>query len=167
MPVIAGGRPRVDTALAHQTPGRVPVDFGSTSVRGIHVSRVSALRRNYGLSAEPVKVIDPGAILGEIGDELQRAMGIDTIGIRPRNIRCGFSGGGLEEWRLYDGTEVLVPAGVDVMIDTNADGLIHPQDDRSARPHARMPPCGYFFEAMVRPQPCEEEGLRPEENLEE
>ena len=35
---------RVQAALSHQTPDRIPIDFGGTAVTGIHVSCVAALR---------------------------------------------------------------------------------------------------------------------------
>jgi len=37
-------RRRVADALRHRQPDRVPIDFGSTSVTGIHVECVAALR---------------------------------------------------------------------------------------------------------------------------
>jgi len=37
-------RERVVASLNHQAPDRVPIDFGGTSVTGIHVSCVAALR---------------------------------------------------------------------------------------------------------------------------
>ena len=60
----------VRQALAHRT-GRVPVDFGSTAVSGIHVSVVEALRRHYGLSAGPIRVTEPYQMLGEVTDDLR------------------------------------------------------------------------------------------------
>ena len=60
-------RERLAAALHHQTPDRVPVDFGGTAVTGMHVSAVSRLRqavtsdRHY-----RVKVIEPYQMLGEI-----------------------------------------------------------------------------------------------------
>lgn len=39
---------RVQSALAHRMPDCVPVDFGATSVTGIHCKVVEALRQHYG-----------------------------------------------------------------------------------------------------------------------
>ena len=58
-------RERLQAALNHQQPDRVPVDFGGTVVTGIHVSAVAALRGYYGLEKRLVKVLDPGQMLGE------------------------------------------------------------------------------------------------------
>ena len=57
-------RDRLRTALEHREPDRIPLDFGSTAVTGIHVSCVAALRDYYGLPADPVKVHEPYQMLG-------------------------------------------------------------------------------------------------------
>jgi hypothetical protein len=54
-------------------PDRVPLDLGGTFVTGIHISCLAALRRHYGLEPSPVKAIDPGQMLGEIGEDLSTA----------------------------------------------------------------------------------------------
>lgn len=161
------GRMRVSTTLSHRAPDRLPVDFGATSVTGMHVSCVAALRRHYGLAEGPVKVIDPGAMLGEIAEDLQLAMGVDTVGIRSRMVRFGFPAADWKPWRTYGGLEVLVPGGFNVTVDANGDTLMHPQGDVTAPASARMPKDGYFFDGIVRQQPFTEDSLRPEDNLEE
>jgi hypothetical protein len=158
---------RVRTALAHQQPDRLPVDFGGTFVTGIHVSCVAALRRHYGLEAGPVKAIDSGQMLGEIADDLKLAMGIDTEGLRGPTARFGFPAKDWKPWRMYDGLEILVPGGFNVTVDANGDTLMYPQGDLSAPPSARMPNGGHFFDSIVRQEPIDEERLRPEDNLEE
>ena len=70
---------RVQNALNHSTPDRIPVDFGATSVTGIHCKVVEALRQHYGLDPHPVRVIEPFQMLGEIEEDLQEIMGIDCV----------------------------------------------------------------------------------------
>lgn len=158
---------RVQTTLAHRTPDRVPIDFGGTFVSGMHVSCVAALRRHYGLDPSPVRVIDPGQMLGEIGEDLKQAIGIDTEGVIKRMTRFGFPLEGWKPWRMPDGLEVLVPGGFEVSIDANGDILMHPQGDRSAPPSSRMPAGGYFFDPIIRQEPLDEDKLDPRDNLEE
>src|ERR1017187_7564313 len=43
-------RDRLRIALDHREPDRIPLDFGSTAVTGIHVNCVAALREHYGLT---------------------------------------------------------------------------------------------------------------------
>src|ERR1035438_7666332 len=91
-----GSADRVRTALRHQTPDAGPIDFGGTFVTGIHVSCVAALRRHLGLGDDPVRVIDPGQMLGEIDEALKQALGVDTEGVVRRMTRFGFP---LSDWK--------------------------------------------------------------------
>ncbi|RPJ56574.1 MAG: methyltransferase [Acidobacteria bacterium] len=158
---------RVRTSLNHKAPDRVPVDFGSTSVSGIHVSCVAALRRFYGLERRPVTVIEPGQMLGEIDEELKAAIGIDTESVFRRMTRFGFPAEDWKPWRMPDGLEVLVPGGFHTTTDENGDILLYPQSDLSASPSARMPEGGYFFDSIIRQLPIDEDRLDPRDNLEE
>ncbi len=158
---------RVLTALGHRQPDRVPIDFGGSAVSGIHVSVVAALREHYGLERRPVKVFDPGQMLGVLDDDLKQAMGIDVDGLYRRGTRFGFP---LENWkpfRMYNGLEVLVPGGFNYTVDENGDTLMHPEGDVNAPASARMPKDGYFFDSIIRQDPIDEDKLNPEDNLEE
>ncbi|HET8550597.1 MAG TPA: methyltransferase, partial [Bryobacteraceae bacterium] len=59
-------RDLVLTSLEHREPPRVPVDFGSTGVTGIHVTCVAELRNYYGLEKRPVRVHEPYQMLGTV-----------------------------------------------------------------------------------------------------
>src|SRR5690349_3253138 len=107
----------VRTALAHRAPAAVPIDLGGTFVSGIHVSCVAALRRHYGFGNDPVKVIDPGQMLGLIDEDLKQAMGVATEGVIRRMTRFGFPLDGWKPFRMDDGLEVLVPGGFTVTRD--------------------------------------------------
>jgi uroporphyrinogen-III decarboxylase len=145
----------------------VPLDLGSTTVTGIHVSCVAELRDYYGLEKRPVRVIDPGQMLGEVDEELKRLLKIDTEALFRKASRFGFPMEEWKPWRMYDGLEVLVPGGFAVSIDEKGDTLLHPQGDLSAPPSARMPNGGYFFDAIERQAPIDEEPLDPRDNLED
>ena len=160
-------RERVRASLNHRQPDRVPVDFGGTTVSGIHISCVAALREYYGLEKKPVKAIDPGQMLGEIEDDLKKVMGIDFEGIFRRTNRFGFPNENWKPWRMDDGLEILVAGEFNTSIDENGDTLMHPRGDRSAPPSARMPKGGHFFDAIIRQQPIDEDRLDPRDNLEE
>lgn len=154
-------------ALTRREPDQVPVDFGATFVTGMHVSVVAELRRYYGLEPKPVRVLDCGQMLGEIEDDLAAAIGVDTVGVFRKTTKFGFPAENWKPWRTYDGLEVLVPGGFNVTIDANGDTLLHPQGDLSAPPCARMPKDGYFFDAIIRQEPIDEDQLDPKDNLEE
>jgi len=153
-------------ALAHRA-GRLPVDFGSTSVTGIHVSVVAALRERLGLAAGPVRVIEPNQMLGEIAADLRDALGIDTIGITSRKSGHGtpMHEGPWREWRAPWGQVVLVPDAFKTRTDPNGDVFVYPSGDTTAPVSAHMPATGYFFDAISRQQPYDEDTLDPADNL--
>jgi hypothetical protein len=161
------GAKRVRDALKHQLPDRVPLDLGATFVSGIHVSCVTALHRHYNIQKGPVKVIDPGQMLGEVSDELKQILGVDTAGVFRRMTRFGFPAENWKPWRMDDGIEVLVPGDFNVTIDTRGDTFMHPGGDISLPPSARMPRNGFFFDSIIRQSPIDEDQLDPSDNLEE
>jgi uroporphyrinogen-III decarboxylase len=158
---------RVLAALNHRQPDRVPVDFGSTGVTGMHASCVAALRRRFGLENRPVKIHEPFQLLGSIEEDLQSALGLDVEGVFPRKTMFGFSNHDWKPWRMPDGLEVLVSEDFRVTVDSNGDTLIYPQGDTTVAPSGRMPRDGYFFDAIVRQPPIDEDRLNPDDNLEE
>ena len=163
----ATSRDCLRAALAHRQPERVPVDCGSTPVTGMHVSCVAALRAHYGLAERPVKVVEPYQMLGEVDEELQRALGLDVTGFSPRGNLFDFANEGWRPYRLPWGQEVLVPAGFQTTTDNNGDLLIYPQGDRTAPPSGRLPVGGYFFDTIIRQPPLDDAALDPADNLEE
>ncbi len=167
MRTTAASAGRVRSALRHQSPDAVPIDFGGTSVTGIHVSCVAVLRRHFGLDDRPIRVIDPGQMLGEIDEDLKNILGIDVEGVFRRTTRFGFPLSDWKPWTMPDGLVVLTPGGFRVTIDSNGDILLYPQGDLAAPPSARMPKDGYFFDTIVRQPPIDEDRLDPADNLEE
>ena len=110
-PAITPSRQRVLDAIAHKQPDRVPVDFGSTAVTGIHVCCVAALRDHYGLEKRPVKVHEPFQMLGLLDEDLKQALGIDVEGVFRRRTMFGFENKDWKPW-TFNGLEVLVPGHV-------------------------------------------------------
>ena len=133
-------RERLQAALEHRAPDRVPVDFGATAVTGIHVAALSRLRQAVtGDKAWRVKVIEPYQMLGELDAELGAALGIDVAGLVPRKTMFGFENAGWQPFRLFDGTEVLVPENFRTTAEANGDLLIYPEGDLGAPPSGRVP----------------------------
>ena len=159
-------RERLMTTLNHKQPDRVPIDFGGTSVTGMHVSCVAALRDYYGLEKRPVRVHVPNQMLGLLDEDLLDALGLDVVGTYRRNTIFGFPA---DEWKCWEfnGLEVLVPKDFNVTVDAEGNTLIYPQGDTSVPPSGRMPSGGYFFDCIVRQEPLEEDKLNPEDNMEE
>ncbi|MGC8668085.1 MAG: uroporphyrinogen decarboxylase family protein [Chthonomonadales bacterium] len=161
-------RERVRTALNHREPDLVPLDLGGSTVTGMHVSSVYRLRQALGLDppGTPVKVIEPVQMLGEIAPDLRKVLGVDVVRLAGTGTAFGFRNTDWKEWRLWDGTPVLVPGGFNTEPEPNGDILQYPQGDRTAPPSGRMPAGGYYFDVIVRQPPLDAEP-RVEDNLEE
>jgi hypothetical protein len=159
---------RFDITVNHHQPDKVVVDFGSTSVTGIHVLAVENLRKYYGLENRPVRVIEPYQMLGLVDDELIEIMGIDVVGAWGQKNMFGFyNHEPVKEFKTFWGQTVLVPEGFRTTNDMKGDLLIYPESDLSVPASARMPVTGYFFNAIVRQEPVDEEKLDVKDNLEE
>jgi uroporphyrinogen-III decarboxylase len=153
--------------LNHKQPDKVVVDFGSTAVTGIHVLIVEKLRDYFGLSKIPVKVIEPYQMLGEIDSELLDAMNIDIIGLFGAKNMFGVRS---ENWKVDKtlwGQEVMFPGEFNYTFTENGDILMYPEGDTSQAPSGIMPKTGYFFDALNRQGPIDDETLTVEDNLEE
>lgn len=158
---------RIRTSIEHRTPDRVPVDFGSTAVTGMHVSAVAELRQHFGLPSHPVKVIEPYQMLGEIEPDLLDLAGIDTVPMPGAKTLFGFRNEHWKEFRTPWGQVVLVPGQFNTRSDPQGGVLIYPAGDTTAPPSGRMPASGYFFDTIIRQEPIDDEKLNPEDNLEE
>lgn len=158
---------RIQTVLSHKDADKIAVDLGATTVTGLHCIIVEKLREYYGLEKRPVRIVDPFQMLGEVDNELQSIIGVDTIGAWGRkNI---FD---IDETRLHEqvtpwGQTVLIAEGI--ILTPDEDGAVHiyAGNDRSYPPSAVMPDGCYFVNAIERQKSLDEDNLSPEDNLEE
>ena len=157
---------KVERALAHQD-GPIPIDFGSNAVTGMHATIVEELRNYYGLEKRPVKINEPFQMLGEVEPDLQDAIGTDVDFIYPRKTIFGFANEGWKEWRTPWGQDVLVPRDFVTSTNEKGDVFIYPEGDDSVPASGRMPEGGFFFDAIVRQEPIDDDNLNVEDNLEE
>ncbi len=162
-------RERIVASINHRQPDKLAVDFGGGFQTGIHVSMVAQLRQALGLDqpGTPVKVVEIYQMLGEIAPDLQEALGLDTACLCGTGTMFGFPAREFKEWRLHDGTPVLVPVDFNTQFESNGDLLQWPGNDRSVPPSGKMPAGGYFFDALIRQPPLDEDNLNPADNLEE
>jgi Uroporphyrinogen decarboxylase (URO-D) len=162
-------RQRFDLALAHREADRVPLDLGAAPVTGMHVDSVYLLRQALGLDppGTPVKVAEPFQMLGEIKPDLLAAVGADVVGVGPLNNFFGFPQDDWKPWATFAETPVLVPGRFNTEPDERGDILMYPEGDTSVPPCARMPKDGFYFDAISRQQPFDDETLDPTDNAEE
>ena len=158
---------RIQAALNHQSSDVIPVDFGATSVTGIHCKVVAALREHYGLEKHPVRVIEPFQMLGEIEPDLQEDIGVDCLPVfGPRNM---FE---IDETQLHLqrtpwGQDVMIASDIDFTPDKEGNVYIYAKGDRNYPPSAKMPSNCYFIDATVRQEFVDDDTLKVEDNLEE
>ncbi len=162
-------RERIKAALAHRQPDKLPIDFGGTLVTGIHVSMVYKLRQYYGLDSPgtPVKVAEPFQMLGEIGEDLKKIIGIDTVDLQGSKNFFGFRNENWKEWKLWDGTPVLVPEKFNTKKEKDGSTYMYAQGDENYLPCAKMPEKGFYFDSIMRQEKIGDNNLNFEDNLEE
>ncbi len=160
-------RERVSTALSHKTPDRIPLDFSSTAVTGIHVIIIGKLRDYFGLEKKPVKVPEPYQMLGEMEDDLAEALEIDTFGVIGKKNMFGINNEDWRGFRTFWGQEILIPGEFNTCLDEKGDLLIFPEGDTSVPASGKMPKAGFFFDAIIRQEPIDDTNLNVEDNLEE
>jgi hypothetical protein len=159
---------RIRAAVDHREPDRLPIDFGSSFITGIHCSVVEGLRRHYGLEPRPVRVCEPYQMLGEVEPDLLDAMGLDVQPIFPQRTIFGFPNQNWKPWTTPWGQKVLVSEHFHTQTSAEGDTYIYPKGDRAAPPSGHMPKTGYFFDSIERIDPhFDEDDLKVADNLEE
>jgi len=143
-------RERVAAALDHQVPDKVPVDLGGAVVTGIHVAALDRLRKALGLEQHPVKVYEPMMMLGIVEEDVIEAVGGDVVGLNAPGTLLGYRNERWKQWALPGGTQVLMGGGFQYTRDTDGTIYAYPGGDTSARPSARMPANGLYFDNIIR-----------------
>ncbi|MGQ9553485.1 MAG: uroporphyrinogen decarboxylase family protein [Anaerolineae bacterium] len=143
-------RERVLAALNHIEPDRVPMDLGGTITSGILAGELHKLRRHLGLEERPVKVYELFQMLGEVELDVVERLQVDVLPVEPPELEFEF---GIRRehwkpWRLFDGTEVLVPGRFAVEVGPEGQWLLHQGGDPKAPVVARMPRNGFYFDAV-------------------
>ena len=161
------GKERIKATLNHTDPDRVPIDFGGCAQTTIHVSVIAGLRDHFCLEKRRVKVDEPYTMMGKIDEDLKDALGVDVDAIPGYNTFFGVSRDEWKEFTMEDGLEVLVPKNFNITRDKAGDIYTYPQGDTSVPPSGKMPKGGYYFDAIIRQQPIDDDNLNVEDNLEE
>jgi len=137
-------RERVRAAIRHQQPDRVPIDFGGTRQSGIAISTYQALKRELGLDT-PTRVYDVYQMLAEIERPVLERFGADCIGLNRPAVAFGLRNERWKPWRLFDGSEVLMPGDFQPEVEPNGDWLLR---SPGGEPLARMPKGGFYFDRL-------------------
>ena len=161
-------RERLAATLNHQEPDRLCVDFGAGFQTGVGIVAAHRLRQAVlGQNGRPVKVIEPYQMLGEIDEDLRRALGLDVVGVHGPGTMFGFKN---QDWKplvMFDATPTLVPGKFNVTLAEDGGWHIYPEGDTAVLPSGWMPKGSYFFDSTHRQQPIDESHLTPADNCEE
>ncbi len=160
-------RERIKIALEHKETDRVPLDLGGSPLTGMHVSSVYLLRKALGLKEEPIKVVEPYQMLGEIKPDMINRLGLDVIPLYGLINMFGYKNENWKEWELSDGTPLLVPEKFFTDKDSDGNLYSYPKGDSSVAPCAKMPSGGYYFDAITRQEKIDINNLKLEDNIEE
>lgn len=160
-------RERIRAALEHRQPDKVPVDFGSAPVTGISASTVYKLRKAFNLPEKPIELSCCYQLLGKIDEDLMEKLDCDCVPIMAYNNMFGFRNDGWKPWTLFDGTPALVPEKFNTKPEPDGGIFQYPQGDKTATPCGFIPQGGYYFDAVIRQSPFDEDNPSVEDNLEE
>ena len=141
-------RERVTLALNHRRPDRVPIDLGGSRVTGISVFAYHDLCRHAGLPEEPPRVYDVFQMLAEVQEPFRQRFHVDTVPVPQLRPEYGLRMDRWRPWRLWDGTEVMMPAEFSPEEDPSGDLLIRDARDPGGPYVARMPRGGYYFDTI-------------------
>jgi len=157
-------RERFNETLNHRQPDRVVVDMGSSLVTGISAIALNKLRDALGLEKRPVKIYEPMQMLGLVEDDVREALNIDIVGVCTYNTMFGYKNDAWKPWRFHD-IDFLIGGGFEYDKDDAGNLYAYPCGDRNAAPSMKMPAGGYYFDAILRQDPIDEEKLNGREDF--
>ena len=161
-------RERLIKTLNHETPDRLVVDLGAGGQTGIGAVALHKLNQRLLDDRAPVvKIEEPYQMLGEVDELLREKLHLDIVPVNGPGTLFGFRNENWKSLTLPDGTPVKVAEKFVYSEDQDGAWLIYPEGDTSVPPSAKMPLKSYFFDAIDRQKPFDEETLRVEDNCEE
>lgn len=134
-------RDRVLTALRHQEPDRVPIDFGATGDSTIMAVAYQSLRERLGLGPSTTRVVDIYQHTAVIEEDVRQALGIDVMPIFDEP----------NEWRpdtLADGSPVEFPAKFRPQLQADGSQVVF---DAAGNVALKMPKGGHYFDPVYSP----------------
>ncbi len=138
-------RERVLKAIRHEEPDRLPIDLGGMASTGIMAIAYARLKEHLGITSGEIRVFDMGQQLAEVEPEVLSRFGVDVISL-------GNSLGEAPElwkpWKLPNGVDCKIPAGVDLRPDEENGGWLIWEN---GIPMQRMSPGSLYFSEAIHP----------------
>ena len=138
-------RERVRATLDHREPDRVPLDLGGTRVTSIHPGVLAQLAQRLKISDAPVKVMDVWQMLAWIEQPIVEALGIDVLPVPRLVLDFNMRLDQWRDWRLEDGTAVLMPGNFTPVLDDQGALCLYVNDELVARKATTSP----YFDKML------------------
>jgi len=139
-------RERVEIALNHKEPDRLPIDLGGLRATGIMVSAYDRLKKHLGIDTGVNYVYDMKQMLAIVEEPVLERLGVDVVPLfRKRYFPYPINAypDRWKQWRLFDGTEVDIPA--DYTPEENEKGDLILSDEKGDVV-GHMPEGGYYFD---------------------
>jgi uroporphyrinogen decarboxylase len=138
-------RERVLKSIRHEEPDRLPIDLGGMASTGIMAIAYARLKEHLGINGE-TRVFDMGQQLAEVEPEILSRFGVDVVSL----------GNSLGEappefwklWKLPNGVDCKIPAGVDLRPDEENGGWLIWEN---GMPMHRMSATSLYFSEAIHP----------------
>jgi hypothetical protein len=134
-------RDRVEAAINHHEPDRIPIDLGGTAASGINVNAYVQLKEWLGLRTDGIQIFDIFGMMARIEPDVIEHFETDTLLVPSLCPRFGIPIRDWKPWQLLDGTPVQVPIGFETTADHDGSLLLMVQ----GRPVGRMPKTETYF----------------------
>jgi uroporphyrinogen decarboxylase len=142
-------RERVNTALDHHVPDRIPIDVGGSRVTGISALAYTRLLDYLGIE-EKVKVYDIKQQLASVSLEINERLGSDVAQLTRLGPTTGMPFFKIDTWQegsMTDGTPCLVPEGYEPVFREDGSAEIFYE----GKLIARRPAGGLYFDVVSVP----------------
>jgi uroporphyrinogen decarboxylase len=139
-------RERVNKAVHHEEPDRLPIDFGGMASTGIMAIAYTRLKEHLGYSSGEIRIFDMAQQLAEVEPEVLSRFGVDVISL-------GNSLGEAPDefwkpWKLPNSVDCKIPAGVDLRPDEENGGWLIWEN---GLPMQRMSASSLYFSEAIHP----------------
>ncbi|UCC40165.1 MAG: hypothetical protein JSV96_01535 [Candidatus Aminicenantes bacterium] len=134
-------RERVLTALRHQEPDRIPIDFAGTVDSSISALGYQELRRNLGLSPSTTHVADICQQTAVVEKDVRQKLDVDVEAVFNEP----------NEWRegsLTDGSPAMFPAKFQPQLQKDGSQVVL---NEAGEVVLKMPDKGYYFDPVHSP----------------
>jgi len=157
--MLMTSRERVEMAINHQPPDRIPIDVGGSYATGIHAFIYKKLCDHIGLDVGPPRVYDIYQMLADVDEEFRQYFNIDVARVEQLRPQFGHRIDRYKPWTSWNGMELRMPVEFDPYEDENGDLFINNPLNPEGDWVAHMPSKGYYFD------PIRATGMSAELNL--